>query len=476
MNGAIPRLVIAALRGGAGKTTLSLGMAAAWKGRGKKVAPFKKGPDYIDAAWLSLAAGNPCHNLDTFLMGGREVQRSFWQNAQEADIALIEGNRGLYDGVDDGGSHSTAELAKLLQAPVILIIDCDKVTRTAAAMVLGCQKLDQEVDIRGVILNRVARSRHEDILRRSIEKICHLPVVGAVPRMEDFPFPERHLGLTPPQEHARVQKALKRAMEVAEEYLNLDQLGEIAEKNSWRVAPISRIRKEQIVPEEHGTSSDKPVIGVVKDSAFQFYYPENLQALSDRGAKLIEVSAIKEKELPPVDALYIGGGFPEAHAKCLTENVTFRNSLRQAAENGLPVYAECGGLMYLGENLVISGQNFPMAGVLPVAFQMERRPQGHGYTLWEIEKENPFFPVGLILKGHEFHYSRLLWLREDEAHLAYAMKRGAGIDGKKDGLCRKNVLATFSHIHALGTEEWSNALVEKARKYRLGKKNTMAVV
>jgi cobyrinic acid a,c-diamide synthase len=213
---------------------------------------------------------------------------------------------------------------------------------------------------------------------------------------------------------------------------------------------------------------------VVKDSAFQFYYPENLRALTDQGATVIEISPMQAQKLPPVDALYIGGGFPETHAQRLAANVPFRKFLRQAVENGLPVYAECGGLMYLGETLLVGDQKFPMVGALPVAFQMEKRPQGHGYTLLEVEKRNPFFPEGLVLRGHEFHYSRLLWLREGEVRLAFKVRRGTGIDGKREGLCRKNVLATYSHFHALGTPEWSQALVEKARAYRASRKGAKA--
>jgi cobyrinic acid a,c-diamide synthase len=473
MTGYWPRLVIAALRGGAGKTTLSLGLIMAWKKRGLKVTPFKKGPDFIDAAWLSLAAEQPCHNLDTFLMGRERVLRSFFQNAAKGSISLVEGNRGLYDGMDWEGSQSTAELAKLLKAPVILVLDCDKVTRTAAAMILGCQKLDPDVDIRGVILNRVARSRHEKIVRMSIEHSCNLPVLGAVPRLEDFPFPERHLGLLPPQEHLWVEKALSRAREMAEQSLDLNRLRQIAE-NATPLAP--KMEEERPFPLEHRMIPAGPIIGVVKDSAFHFYYPENLQALIKRGAKVIEVSAIKEREVPPVDALYIGGGFPETHPQPLAENTRFRNSLREAAENGLPIYAECGGLIYLGESLTIEEQNYPMVGALPLAFGMEKRPQGHGYTLLEVEKANPFFPVGTLLKGHEFHYSRVLWLKEGEAHLCYRVKRGAGIDGKRDGLCRKNILATYSHLHALGAEEWADALVKKAMLYRAGERASLAVV
>jgi cobyrinic acid a,c-diamide synthase len=461
MGWTYPRLVVAALRGGAGKTTLSIGMAAAWRRRGRIVVPFKKGPDYIDAAWLSLAAQRPCHNLDTFLMGRRKVLSSFRGNAEPQGISLIEGNRGLYDGVDSRGTQSTAELAKLLKAPVVLVLDCTKVTRTLAAMVLGCQRMDPGVDIRGVILNQVAGSRHEKILRASIEETCDLPVLGAVPRMDDFPFPERHLGLTPPQEHQWVSRALERAAEVAEKYLDLEEIWKIGGSASpfqWELEEEEKLR----------AAAGGPRIGILRDSAFQFYYPENLQALEDRGARLIEISAVREKALPPLNALYIGGGFPETHAEQLANNLSFRLSLRDAIKNGLPVYAECGGLMYLGEKLAMDTRSYPLVGVLPVTFSMEKRPQGHGYTLLEVEKENPFYAVGRILKGHEFHYSRVLSLEEGRVRFAFRVKRGTGIKEKQDGLCWKNVLATYSHIHALGCEEWTVGLMRKAAENRAG--------
>jgi cobyrinic acid a,c-diamide synthase len=436
-------------------------MIAAWKRRGRNVAAFKKGPDFIDSAWLSLAAQRPCRNLDTFLLRPQKVQQSFGRNAEPGGISLIEGNRGLYDGMDSRGSQSTAELAKLLQAPVVLILDCTKVTRTMAAMVLGCQRMDTGVDLRGVILNQVARSRHEQILRASIEETCKLPVLGAVPRMDDFPFPERHLGLTPPQEHQWVSRALERAAEVAEKYLDLEELWKIGEKASpFRWEPEEEHRLQ--------TATGRPAIGILRDSAFQFYYPENLQALADRGAHVVEISAVREKALPVLDALYIGGGFPETHAEQLANNLSFRQSLRDAIENGLPVYAECGGLMYLGESLTMGPRMYPMVGALPVTFSMEKRPQGHGYTLLEVEKENPFYAVGRVLKGHEFHYSRVLSLEEGRVHFAFRVKRGTGIREKQDGLCCRNVLATYSHVHALGCEEWADALIRKAMESRFG--------
>jgi cobyrinic acid a,c-diamide synthase len=364
--------------------------------------------------------------------------------------------------MDSRGTQSTAELAKLLKAPVVVVLDCTKVTRTLAAMVLGCQRMDPEVDIRGVILNQVARSRHEKILRASIEETCDLPVLGAVPRMDDFPFPERHLGLIPPQEHQWVSRALERAAEVAEKYLDLEALWKIAE-----TAPLFRWKPEEKGP-NLGVAENQPEIGIMKDSAFQFYYPENLQVLADRGARLIEISAVREKTLPSLDALYIGGGFPETHAEQLADNLSFRQSLRGAIEKGLPVYAECGGLMYLGESLAMDTRIFPMAGVLPVSFSMEKRPQGHGYTLLEVDRENPFYPVGRVLKGHEFHYSRVISLEESQIHFAFRVKRGTGIKESQDGLWYKNALATYSHIHALGCEEWADGLIRKAMECRSG--------
>jgi cobyrinic acid a,c-diamide synthase len=468
MNRSCPRLVLAALRGGAGKTTLSVALTVAVQKRGIIVVPFKKGPDYIDAAWLSLAAGNPCYNLDTFLMGREQVVRSFSRRAQEGALSLIEGNRGLYDGMNPEGEHSTAELAKLLRAPVVLAVDCDKVTRTIAAMVLGCQKLDPEVDIRGVILNRVRGSRHAAVARRSIEDYCHVPVLGIVPRIWDvnFPFPERHLGLIPPQEHDRVRKALSWAGNIAEECLDIERLIRMAQS----APPWSTDAIHPFVSGE--ATANKPVtIGVIRDAAFQFYYNENIEALANGGARIIEISALTDRKLPAVDALYIGGGFPETQAGFLAENEVLRHSLRDAAENGLPIYAECGGFMYLGESLTVGENHYPMVGALPVAFGMEKRPQGHGYTVLEVERENPFFPVGTRLNGHEFHYCRILSLKEGGGQMVFRVERGTGIDGRKDGFCRNNILATFTHLHALGTPQWAEGLIGAAERYRAGRQD-----
>jgi cobyrinic acid a,c-diamide synthase len=424
------------------------------------VVPFKKGPDYIDAAWLTRAAGQPCRNLDLFLMSPEVVTSSFSGSASGADVAVIEGNRGLFDGMDARGSYSTAELAKLLQTPVVLSVDCTKATRTVAAVVLGCQQLDTRVPLRGVILNQVAGPRHESVLREAIAGICNIPVLGAIPRIRERFFPERHLGLVPPEEHGQLESAIEQAMAVAERHLALHAIWDLARE----APPLEAQPKPGPTP---GTEPHAAVarIVVLRDAAFQFYYPENLEALETHGAQLIRVSPISDAALPEVDALYIGGGFPETLAPLLSENKPFLGSLRRNIERGLPVYAECGGTVYLGEKLLFEGNEYPMVAALPAVFAFGVKPQGHGYTAVETVAPNPFYPVGQNLRGHEFHYTYLQSSAEG-LDFAFRVQRGHGFDGQHDGLCHRNLLASYTHVHALGTPGWAPALVRAATRFR----------
>jgi len=467
-----PRILIAALRGGSGKTILSIGIIAAWKSFGRQITPFKKGPDYIDAGWLALAAGRPCYNLDTFLTQKELILESFFLHSTKGNIAVIEGNRGLYDGIDIQGSTSTAELAKLLKAPVILCIDCTKSTRTMAAAVLGCVTFDPDTPIKGVILNRVAGPRHEKVLRKNIEHHCDIPVLGAVPKLDWQSFPERHMGLLPTPEHGWAKDSILSASQLAARYLDLEALAAVA--NNAGPLPVSATLQESILAKGESLFDSnprpRPRIGIIKDSAFQFYYPENIEALEAAGAKTIVISPLASDTIPPIDALYIGGGFPETHARQLTQNIKFREQLKFLAKDGLPIYAECGGLMYLGDELVLDETSFPMAGVLPVVFGFSKRPQGHGYTVVTVEHSNPYFKIGTQLKGHEFHYSRVLKWRGTDKDLAFNMKRGAGFINHRDGVCYKKVLATYTHIHALGTPSWAEAMVRNAIAYKQSKK------
>ncbi len=450
-----PRVVVAGLAGDSGKTLVSLGLMLL----AGESAAFKKGPDYIDAAWLEWASGRPARNLDTYLMGFEKPVWSFARHALPDGLNVIEGNRGLFDGSDAQGTHSTAELAKTLRAPVLLVLNATKVTRTAAAFVLGCQYLDPKLAIAGVVLNRVATSRQETVLREAIEAASGVPVVGVLPRAKgDKLLPGRHLGLVTPQEHADIDEVRGNLLELVEGNIDMDRIREIAAA----AGPLPLVAYEgPALGDGKGLT-----IGYVSDSAFTFYYPDNLEALCEAGAELVPVSALEAREVPEdIHALYVGGGFPETHGERLAENARFLASLRERAGAGLPIYAECGGLMLLSRAIYWEGERHKMAGVLPIDIEVRYRPQGHGYADLTVDGENPFYPEGLTLHGHEFHYSRVM--PEDKLPAtACAVTRGSGCWEDRDGIVSGNVLAAYTHVHALGTPEWAPGLLAAARRYR----------
>ncbi|MFH1155703.1 MAG: cobyrinate a,c-diamide synthase [Pseudomonadota bacterium] len=485
----VPGLVIAGLRGGSGKTVISLGIAAAWKEIGITVSPFKKGPDYIDAGWLSQAAGRPCYNLDTFLCTPDQVTISFGKASASSDIAVVEGNRGLFDGIDTDGRTSTAEIAKLLNLPVLLVLDCTKSTRTMAALLMGCIHFDPELHIMGVILNQVAGKRHEGKVRDNIAKFCKVPVFGAVPKLGSEDFPERHMGLIPSVEHEMAGESIRAAADVARRSIDLDALYRACidhfKSNRNRPAPSAEdlpgiasdkesksCSENKVFAAPFGKPGEKvPVIGIVRDCAFQFYYPDNLEALEREGARLITISPLRESSIPPVDAIYMGGGFPETHAPELAANTSFRHHLRQLAQNGLPIYAECGGLIFLGESLILDGITYPMTGVFPITFGLSKRPEGHGYTTVTVVNDNPFYQMGEVIRGHEFRYSSILNIDYKDSEMAFSMNRGRGIINKRDGFCKWRVLGTYTHILAPGTDSWAKGIVRNAFQYMREQKN-----
>ncbi len=482
----IPRIIISGLSGGCGKTFVSVGVASALKERGMDVFPFKKGPDYIDSAWLSTSTGKQCYNLDTFLMSEDGVINSFEQHTGVDDvcrycdsascakcnrikeflgnkIAVIEGNRGIFDGLDDSGTYSTAELAKLLKTPVILVLDSTKSTRTLAAEVLGCQKMDSDVQIAGVILNRIAGKRHEEIARASIEKVCGIPVIGAIPRFESNKFPERHLGLITPVEYPEIKQTIAFAADTASLHIDLDKLLSLAASGK------SLLKKNAKKHLQVNPVSEKVKIGIINDEAFSFYYPDNIEALKALGSEIIEINSLRDHELPDIDALYIGGGFPETNAEQLSANKSFLLSVKEAIEDGLPVYAECGGAIYMGKCFKYKDKTYSMTGVLPVEFCFDKRPQGHGYTILEVESENPYFELHSIIHGHEFHYSRSTNVESDKIRFIFKIQKGYGFNKTEDGICYKNLLALYSHIHAAGTTQWAKNFVRVAKVYSMGK-------
>ncbi|MBN2569900.1 MAG: hydrogenobyrinic acid a,c-diamide synthase (glutamine-hydrolyzing) [Deltaproteobacteria bacterium] len=455
-----PRIVLAGLRGGSGKTLLTVGLTSLLHERGYSVSPFKKGPDFIDPAWITLSSGSQCYNLDMFLMTRAQIIRSFKIHASNTDIAVIEGNRGLYDGLDKEGSCSSAELAKTLGASVILIVDVSMSTRTVAALVKGCQVFDRNIHIGGVILNRVAGTRQKSLIGGAIERYCDIPVIGYIPKLKNNPLPERHMGLVPFQERKNAERSIGVARSVVGDSIDLDILWKIA-RNCKNLEEVSDFNGEEHLKGDH---DKKFRIGVIRDQSFWFYYPENLDQLKKSGATLIEINSIKDDKLPDIDGLYIGGGFPETQAKVLANNSVFRNTLKARIEAGLPVYAECGGLLYLGDDLIVEDKQYPMVGALPIRFVMEKRPQGHGYTVSEVSGENPYFPRGRIIRGHEFHYTRAVISKGSDISMSFTVRRGKGIDGGKDGIVKNNLLATYTHIHAAGDPGWAESFIGKIRE------------
>ncbi len=451
-----PRIVIAGLGGDSGKTILACGLLAHFREKEYSIAPFKKGPDYIDPAWLRLSARTTVRNLDTYLMGEETVAQSFKTHAYGKDISIIEGNRGLYDGFDAKGTHSTAALAKIIDAPVILIINARKVTRTLAAIVLGCKELDKDVNIAGIVLNQVAGKRHAKIARESIEQIAGIPVIGILPKHgETDIMPSRHLGLITPDEYKKAEEGIEKAKNLIQQHVDIQKLLNIANSSS----------DLQFKPDNKFLNKEKGIkIGYFRDEAFNFYYPENLEALEKEGAELIRISSVKDKNLPEIDCLYIGGGFPETNIEALSENREMMESIREAVENGMPVYAECGGLIYLSRSLEHEGRSYPLTGIFPVDIKMDKKPQGHGYTEVTVDKENPFFEKGTRLKGHEFHYTGINQMN-GSAKCCLKVIRGSGAYNKRDGLIYRNAFASYLHLHALSCSDWAKRMIQQAYNF-----------
>ncbi len=471
----IPRIVICGLRGGSGKTVVSLGILSALREAGMKVIGFKKGPDYIDPGWLTLASGNPCRNLDMYLVERDKMVANFIMSSIDYDLVLIEGNRGLFDGLDEVGRFSTAELAKTLKAPCVLLVDVTMTTRTVAAMIKGCQVFEEGLDIKGIILNKVANLRQEALIRSAIRDTCHIPVIGAIPRLSNNPFPERHMGLVPNVENDKAVEAIEWAREMAKSYVDLGLIMDIG-KAAPGLSPM------HFYHESNTKTAPGPGvrIGVLRDKAFWFYYPENLELIKRLGAEIVEIDSIKSQRLPDVHGVYIGGGFPETQAHLIANNRSFRDHLLSLISKNLPVYAECGGLIFLGREVSFEGGSYPMLGIFPISFRFQKRPAGHGYTEFRALCPNPFYPLGKIFKGHEFHYSVPIVEQGAEIRYALEVKRGSGFSEGKDGLIQGPVFGTYMHVHGLGEDSWAKGLIDLAMAFKvsqrgpheiLGKKN-----
>lgn len=458
------RFLISAAHKSSGKTTISIGLAAALSsGRhgqpARSVQPFKKGPDYIDPLWLSVAAGRPCYNLDFFLAPDAELKEQFARHGHDAEICLVEGNKGLYDGLDLQGSNSNAALARLLDLPVVLVLDARGMTRGIAPLILGYQAFDPNIRIAGVILNRLGGRRHEAKLRAVIEHYTDVPVIGAVQEDAELALVERHLGLMPANETAEAERHIAAIGERIADQVDLGRLLAISHTDTSLAAPA--------LP---APSREKPVrIAIARDAAFGFYYADDLDALAAAGAQTVYFDTLKDAKLPPCDGLLIGGGFPECFLDGLEANAALRADIRRAIAGGLPTYAECGGLMYLARSIEWQGKKAEMVGVIPGDIQMHAKPVGRGYVILEANAEHPWRESAVLsgatsapLHAHEFHYSSLSGLPADTRY-AYTVRRGYGVDGKHDGVLLHRLLASYTHLRATTGCDWPAKFVQHVR-------------
>ncbi|CCC81083.1 cobyrinic acid a,c-diamide synthase [Thermoproteus tenax Kra 1] len=429
--------MISSFKGMSGKTIISLALMYGLSRRGLRVAPFKVGPDYIDPSYHAAAAGRPSRNLDAVLMGERGVVERFVKFSRGADIAVVEGVQGLYDSFD-GVSElgSTAQVAKLLRAPVVLVLNGERVNRTLRAVVRGLRQFDPEVNIPGVILTNVAGSQAEKLRRALPEE--GVEVLGAVPRSERLAevFSYRHLGLTPVGERGDVPNIVEALEKYVLPYIDLDAV--VALAKSAGDLPYGP------PPEGDPAGSGTCRIGIVLDRAFTFYYPEVFEEAKSLG-EVVFLDSLEMQELPPVDVVFVGGGFPETSAEELERNRAFRSSLLRYIERGGRLYAECGGLMYLTSSIVVEGSEYEMVGAIDAVTVMLKRPVGRGYAWGVVEGRTPVAPPGTRLVGHEFHYSKLV-LRE-RVETAIRLERGVGIGGGRDGVVKGNMHAQYLHLH-----------------------------
>jgi cobyrinic acid a,c-diamide synthase len=449
-------LLISAAWRSSGKTTVATGLIAGLVERGLAVQPFKKGPDYIDPQWLGLAAGRPCRNLDLHLQGDAEVASHWARHAAGCDVAVVEGNLGLHDGLDLEGADSNAALARKLQLPVVLVLNARGMARGAAALLHGLATFDPTIRIAGVILNRVAGARHEGKLRAAIERFTRIPVLGAIGEDPRLGVLERHLGLVPACEVEDAKARIAAMREAVCAGIDLDAIVAIARTAAPVGAP----------PPQAPAPATRLRIGIARDRAFGFYYADDLEAFRDCGAELVPVDTLRDRSLPEVDGLFIGGGFPEVLGAELAANTGFRASLRQGIEDGLPVYAECGGLMYLARSLSWRGHTWEMVGALPADVVMHAKPVGKGYVRLVETAEHPWGAgEGAVVRAHEFHYSTLAHA-DPGLRYAFRMERGEGTDGRRDGIVHRNVLATYAHQRSVGGNDWVRRFVAQVASHK----------
>lgn len=469
----MPHLLISAAHKSSGKTSIAVGITAALSRRGLSIQPFKKGPDYIDALWLGRAAGRACRNLDFYTMERPEILAVFARHAAAADLGLIEGNKGLFDGVDVDGRDSNAALAGLLAAPVVLVIDTRGMTRGIAPLIHGYQNFDPAVSIKGVILNQVGGPRHEGKLRAALERYTDVPMLGVVWRDPELEIRERHIGLVPAYECPEADSKISRLADAVSEQVDLDRLIGLGARDLPSAGPVEPPATPRIADLR---------IGIARDAAFGFYYPDDIEAFVAAGAQLIPFDALADARLPDVDGLFIGGGFPESSMAALSANKSLRASIKTAIQAGMPAYVECGGSMYLARSLAWRGETHEMVGVIPGDAVMNERPRGRGYmqieetgrSLWPLETDaGDGAPARFT--AHEFHYASLENLPGNLTY-AYRVLRGVGMDGRHDGIVIANLTASFMHLRDLESNHWVDRFVTFVRAQKRARSSGAADV
>ncbi len=442
--------LISAANKSSGKTVLSIGISAALHKRGLKVQTFKKGPDYIDPMWLAKATHRNSYNLDFWTQTENEIKSTLSINSQDADISIIEGNKGLHDGLAADGSNSNAALAKLINAPVILVLDTRGTIRGVAPLLLGYQQFDPAVNIAGVILNFVGGKRHAAKLKTVIERYTNIPILGMVQRSAELELVERYLGLMPSNEEHYADTKISRIADIVAKQVDLDKVTAIARSiTPFQSNPIQNIHKNFALK-----------IAYAKDEAFGFYYADDLDSFRRHGAQLIAFDTLHDQALPDADALFIGGGFPEKRLQELAANTSMKQAIHRAIENNMPAYVECGGLMYLSNSIQHENQRAEMVGIINNDCEMHEKPIGRGYTLLKSEPHHPWgIQQGTEIPGHEFHYSKLINVAKDTRY-AYQVNRGFGVNGDNDGILYKNLLACYAHQRNTQQNQWILSFLE----------------
>lgn len=434
-------LYISAIKRSSGKTTLSIAITRLLAEKGYSVTTFKKGPDYIDPMWLTVASKRQCFNID-FFFHKKNIKNYFFEKIETADFVMVESNHGLFDDVGVNGKKSNAELAKLLGLPILLVIDVSEMGRSVIPIILGCQQFDRDLNIVGIVLNRVQNKRHKEKLINAIKKYVNIPIAGIVPDDKEIKIEQRHLGLSANLSELEMDRKVVTLANIIKPYIDMDMILGCALDIT-----MNKLKVNLTIKKKDNNSIDKKLVGICYDRAFNFYYPNNIEIIKNSGGELVYISPLKDKVLPKLDCLYIGGGFPELFAETLENNYSFKESLHKQIENGLNVYAECGGLIYLVQELIYKDKSYKMLGVLHAKAKFQKKPVAHGYTILKkinnTTRDLSEFPV--YLKGHEFHHFYIDGLTDYD--FAFKVLRGKGVKNGFDGILYKNVLANFSHIY-----------------------------